>query len=314
MPRGRKKAVEIIENNAPIEELMVMEPAKDEEISVVLNTALEDSVFNEKKAEKTMMLRTIEELKEFHRQMKEAYQSLCHEFDVKNKALSHLNNEIKYQHFVNERQKTQMAKDNAEQIRQFEEQRSKVQKAAETYEKLTSEVIEKKRQLEIELTKIADERRQSILEAERLNLHVKQIEGECKRRESDTKDLLDKLEKDRKEFEDYKNSLEPELNKINEIKSENLRLLQRIEQERRDFDATINAYEAHKLQHEEDHKKRMDQLNQIEANYKADEGRLRKWERDLEDQALEVRAQSTEAQKALKRAQLQKQIASGKGE
>ena len=56
----------------------------------------------------------------------------------------------------------------------------------------------------------------------------------------------------------------------------------------------------------------LSKAKQKEDAYANEEARLRKWEQDLKDFALEVNAKSSEADKIIRREQLTKQLADNK--
>lgn len=266
---------------------------------------------NFEKTNKTLLIKSIQELEERKKEIKKEYEVICAEYNLKHNAVKSLLDEIIAQNHTISRQKDQFDKENKKAIQDLEAQSEAVRVADIKYRELVREWEEKNQILRTALSQVKDERETARKEKERLERHVSQVEGEATRRESDVLDRENKLAEDRKALEEEKAAFEPELSRITAIKNENKNLWDKVESDRAEFDSRVRAFDSYKAKLESEVQAQKDQLKKVENSYLSKEGELRKWKEDLDDRELELKAREAEAERALKRYQLN-EIAKGK--
>jgi len=264
------------------------------------------------KADKDMLLKTAKELKSHIIDVRKILDGLNHEVENKYKALTHLDVEIKAQNYNLSRQNESFEKANQESVRILSIKQKEVEEADGLYKKLLSDVNEIKRTLSIQLTAIANERNSHLIEQNKMVTHVSQVEGEAAKNRADISEREELLSKATEAFELEKASLKPELTRISEIKNENLMLLQKLDAEKAQFERQKSLLDAHKQKLDADARLLEQQVTTKLQSLQNQEAKYRKWEQDLNDQTLELRARESEVAKAMKRYQLNQVVESNK--
>lgn len=171
---------------------------------------------------------------------------------------------------------------------------------------------ETKKANDVETSRLAEYRQKCNLELYEMKKCLDQNQSEWNKREADILRREDELKDAIANFESERTSLTPEMDKITAIKNENVLLLQKIEMDRVDIENIRRASISDKERLEQDRLIQQNRIKQIEDKLANEEARIRKWEQDIKDYDLEVRAKSAEADKILRRQQLQKEVDSAK--
>lgn len=260
---------------------------------------------NTDKAHKDILIKNIKELEKHQADSRKELTNLSQELETKMLALKHVDDEIKAQSFTMERQNQKFEKENSEKLRIFEKKQADLEVASKEYATLLQTVREKERTLQVDLGKIADERTAHKNEMNRLTKHVQDVESADSKlradilvREQALKDSLD-------EFETEKEAMKPDMKRISEIKNENGLLWQKIEEGQRALDAQKASFDSHKVKIASDVDEGKANIKRQQEQINAQEGKLRQWEQDLKDIELELKVREEEAQKMMKRYQLQ---------
>lgn len=264
------------------------------------------------KSNKDMLLMTVQELKQHILDQKNEIQRNNLEIEGKYRALTQLENEIKAQNYNLNRQKDKFEADNAERIRVLEVKQTEIDATAIEYNKLMSEINTMKNELQSSLQSIADERRLHENENARMKKHVYDVETQSSKNGADITDREQKLKEALEKLEAEKAAIEPEFARISSIKNENNLLFQKIDEAQAQVKRQTDLMDAYKAKLDADAEIGKQALAKQQLALQNNEARLRKWEQDLNDQALEVRAREAEAQKMMKRYQLTQVVESAK--
>lgn len=301
-PKKEHKKVQNIEvNETPKEEQKTAEEVmkETEAINADLNIA---------QASKDIRIKNIQQLEAHEKEIRESIKSASRELEVKYKALKQVDDENKAQQYTLSKQKEKFDKENEAALKNITVKTKELEEAGEAYTKLLSEVQEKKNQLNSDLSKISDERKSHQKEIERINKHLKDISDDIAVREENIKELVEKLTEDQKVFEEEKESLKPELSRLAEVKGENQALWDKIESDKKEFDLRQTSFESYKSQKDVEVKQAYAKVLEKERLLQVQDGKLRKWEQDLKDLDLEMKAREIEAKKMMQRYQLTEKI------
>ena len=219
-----------------------------------------------------------------------------------------MDEEIKAQTYTLSRQKEQFEKSHNEQIRILEKRQKDIDETAALYSRLVSETNENNQLLKNQLQKIAEERLLHNSEMTRLNKHVQEIESEGGKREADISEREEALKKEIEAFELQKEELEPTLNRISEVKNENVVLLRKIDDERTKFDHQKALFDNYKQKLEDDVLAAKNVVKKREESLAIEEARIRKWEKDLQDIDLELKGREALAQKMMVKYQINRDL------
>ncbi len=302
---GRKNNEKTVEKKAVLIEKKVDKKPTVEELQEIRNQITQ---LDTDKANKDILIKNAKEL---HRHIDEARATLSqvnHEIENGVAALKHVEDEIKSQNYVLGRQKEKFDKENAERIRLLDAKQVDVDAADATYKRLLVEVSDQKKTLQNGLKDIADERRAHQIELNRLNRHVHDIETEASKQKADIEEREKALFDAKLAFEEEKAALQPELTRISEIKNENTLLWQNIEEAKADIARQRSLMDSYKAKLDAEAEQKNAALERQIQVVKNEDGKLRKWEQDLKDFELELKAREAEAQKAMKRYQLNKVV------
>lgn len=307
-PESSKSKQKIEKEIEKVEEVVRQKPTDvdklrrlEEERAVIANLDTE-------KANKDMLLKSAKEIQQHIRDAKAELLRINQEVENGHRTVRHLQDEIKAQAYNLSRQSESFEKANQEKLRILETKMKEVEVSDTQYKKLLLEVNAQTKTISIQLQAISAERAKHQLELNRLNTHVSQVESEDSRIRADIKAREDKLKDAIEKFDAEKEALEPELKRISEIKNENLLLWQKIEDEKAQFDRQKSNMDNYKAKLDADDVLRQQQVKNELLKLQNNEARLRKWEEDLGDRALELKSREGEAAKALKRYQLTKSV------
>lgn len=269
---------------------------------------------NTEKAHKDLMLKNIKELEKHRADVQGELGRLSTELENKHRALKMVDDEIKSKTFTLAKQQDQFEKQHSERVRQLEKGLKDVEASDAEYKRLNGEMTAKVKDLNAQLGAIAEERKTHTSEMNRMKRHVSDVEAEDAKIREDIKEREAALAKEREEFEAEKESLSPELKRISSIKNENDELYRRLEEEKAQFQRQQDIFDGHRQKMDADAKAGKEALERMKQGIVAEEARLRKWEEDLADFDLEIKAREADADKAKRRYQLTQTIEEGKEE
>ena len=258
------------------------------------------------KANKDILIKTARELHKHIEEARAELQRTNRETENRYSALKHLEDEIKSQNYIFSRQKEKFDKENAELIKILDKRQIDIDAADAAYKSLLVETAELKKKLQNGLKEIEDERRAHGAELARLQRHVHDVETAASKQNGDMEQRESKIKADVEAFEAEKEALKPELSRISEIKNENLILLQEIEASKSNLEHQKSLIDSYKKKIDADLFREREILANREQAVANEEGKFRKWEQDIKDFDLEVRAREAEAEKSIRRHQLTK--------
>lgn len=259
---------------------------------------------NIEKSTKDILLKTIGELQQHEKEVRAAIRAAGVELEGKYKALDHVSSEIKAQQHTLNLQKQKFDRDNEAAIKELLTKTAQLDEASETYKKLLVEVNEKRQLLNSEIAKIVDERKTHEREMNRLNRHVQEVKDDIKRREYDMSEQAEKLRLEREAFTAEMEAAKPELARLSELKAENKALWDKLEGDRIDFENRQQAFEHYKAQKDQEVQAAREKVKEQENVLRNLEAKYRKWEQDLNDADLELKAREAKVQQDIKRHKL----------
>ncbi len=260
------------------------------------------------KAKKDLLVKNGQDLIDHIKNINSEIQRLRTEHENRIRALKYVDDEIKAQNFALSRLGEQFDKKNAEKLDYIQKKQAELDKSVGEYNQLIKDVSILKQDLNKQLHLISEERKFHNTEMNRLNRHVQDVEGEDGRLRADIELREKKLKEEKEAFKAREEALQPELNKIEEIKHENALLWQKIEEEKKNLENQKSNFEAYKRKLDEDHDAMKASVKKHEESLKNEEAKLRKWQQDLEDFNLEIKAREKESADQKKRYQLHEKI------
>lgn len=310
----KKDVVENIKENVSETESLVQQ-APDETIKRQREAEFiqsEKARLDSEKSSKDALIMNSKQLTQHILDQKKELQNVNVEIENKYLVLKNLDNEIKSQNYNVSRLKEKFEKDNAEQVRVMGVKQKEIELADAEYKKLTIEVNSMKNRLSNELKAIQDERIAMANEISRLNIHVSQVESESSRSKADIAEREQKLKDALIELEAEKESIKPEFARISAIKNENMLLFKKIDEAQAHIKRQEDNIEAYKQKLDADAEAGKQAIARERLAFQNTEARLRKWEQDLNDQALELSAREISVAQDKKRYQLHQVVESNK--
>lgn len=284
---------------------------KSKESQAMYEKAILDSADSEKQ-HKDFLLKNVVELQAHIVTLNDRIGELSKEHESKRRVLDGLGGSIAGAQSEIHNLRATFEKNNADLMREIAKKQVDVEAADKTFQILVKENVETKRLNDVETNRLAQHRQ--ICDSQVLDMKnaLEQNSTEWKKREADILAREEVLKADRQAFEQEKLDLVPEIARITSITNENKMLLQKVEIDRLDIENLRRANSADR--------ERLDQerliassKNKAELERLAnEEARLRKWEQEIKDYDLEVRAKASQADKILRREQLQKEVDSNK--
>lgn len=307
-PKGFEKKVEIVESD--VKDIATQESIDDKlaKRDEILQRESEINRLNSEKSNKDILLKTIDELKVYEKEIRAEIARLGVEADSKTKITQHLDNEIQSLNYRLSVTGGDFDKINAERLKNLAQKEAVIAKAEIEYQQVLADNNSKSKLLKAELQKIADERATHKTEQATLKEWVETNRKNLSAMEKDIENREEELRLAREEFEVERDALKPELDKISAIKNENNVLWQKMEHEKSGFEANRLSMESYKATIEAEKDSLRARLDKEREQLKAQEAKLRQWEQDLNDQSLEVKAKEAEAIRAMKRYQLTSSI------
>lgn len=268
---------------------------------------------NSQKLKKDAQLKTVDELHLHIKQLHNEINSLVADHETKRRANESLANSIRSAQTELALFEKQFADKNAKRLAELDKKLKEVAEADATMQALIRENRETKQNLAREKSLFVQERENNRQLVHAANTALNQNNAQWKVKEEDLLQREAALKADKEAFESYKDSLNPEIARITSIKNENELLLQKIEMQRLDMERLRASSIREKEVATETalvSKAKSEQDRQRIAN---EEARLRKWEQDLKDSALEMRAREAEYNRVIRREKLEAEIKQAEG-
>lgn len=155
---------------------------------------------------------------------------------------------------------------------------------------------------------LIEERQNCYLKVSEMEKALRENNSEWSKREADILMREKALEDERVIFEAEKASIQPDLMNISAIKNENVLLLQEIASGKKQIENLQLGLQADRQRMEEEKVADRANVRALEASLANEEKRLRQWQEQLNDLKLEAEAKSAEADRVMRRYQLQSKI------
>lgn len=295
-----------------------MAAAKKEQIKnlskeeqALADKAVLDANDTEKK-HKDVILMNVDELKRHRDVLNTEIGSLSIQYESKKRILDGLAGSIAGAQSEIVNLNTTFQKKNKEMLDEITKKLSEIEASDKLLQAAIRENADTKKVNDVETSRLAEYRQKCNAELYEMKKCLDQNQSEWGKREADILRREAELKDAVAKFEEEKASLAPETDKISAIKNENILLLQKIEMDRVDIENMRRASVSERERLEQDKLIGQARIKQLEDKLANEEARLRKWEQDIKDYDLEVRAKSAEADKVLRRQQLQKEVDSAK--
>lgn len=280
---------------------------KLDEKSILHKQQVSDS-FDEQKQKKSLQLKTVDELEKHIIELRNRIQMMAQDFDVKRKVIDGLNASIAGAHSELNMVQNKFRAENAKLVTEYEKKLADVTKSDDTLQKLVQENRVKEKELNHSLATFEQEKHTIKMRMADLQNSLNQNNVEWKKREADILLRESALKTEKDEFELYKESLAPEAARISSTKNENELLLKKIEMQRVDIENMRAASQRDRDSVAEQRVANEAKATSEKLRVSNEEARLRKWEQDIKDAALELRVQQDNVQKILRREQLEKEV------
>lgn len=284
----------------------VVEPVKShaqKEKELIAQKVMSDTL-NSEKAKRDLQIRTVDQLETQIKTLQGEIAALVADYNIKVRINDNLGASITQAHYDLANYKAKFDEQNAKLVASYDKRAKEVEEADKTLQALLKDNRLKEQELARDRGAFNSERESNRQQVKAMQNALDQNNAEWKKREADLLLREDALKNEKEAFEKYQESLAPEIARITSIKNENLALIQRVEQEKRNADNMRLAAAAERAQAEESIAMAKEKTNQERMRITNEEARLRKWEQDIKDMELEVKVQSEEAQKMMKRYQL----------
>jgi len=303
-PLEPKKVEKIVPVVAKIEAPVQVLSKEDEALA---RKVLSDSL-NSEKAKKDVQIRTVTELESYIIELRAKFDGLAQEYNQKKAINDNLGASIQSAHNDMSQVRALFEKKNSEMLAELTKKLKDVNEADGQYQTMLKEVTAKSAQLEQERSTFHNERENNRQLVQSATEALAQNNVEWKKREADILQREEALKDEKIDFELYKASLKPEIERITSIKNENELLLKKVEMQNAEMERRRVDAENSKQVAEESRLVAQAQIQQERQRIQNEDGRLRKWEQDLKDEALELKVQLEAAQKVIRREQLQREV------
>jgi len=226
------------------------------------------------------------------------------EFNVKKKMNENLGHSINSANMNLQMFDAKFKEMNAKRLEVLDKKIAEVEAADKELQALIKYNRETKKALDIQVGQFQTERESNRQLVHAANSALAQNNAMWKNREADIIRREKELEVAKEEFEAYQATIAPDLAKITSVRNENTELCKKLEMQRLEIERT--RLEAVRQKEAAEDLKFTNGAKQAEATQRIlnEEARLRKWEENLKDNALELAAKTTELNKELRRAKL----------
>lgn len=300
----RPKQVKIVEEVKPVEPTKTQAQLADEAMQ---RKAIMDGL-DSNKAKKDVQLRTVQELELEIKKIREQMDNLVGEYNTKVRINENLGNSIRSAQANLALFENMFAEKNEKRLAELEKKIKQNAEADAELQKMISENRELKKSLQNDRNSFDNEREQNRQLVYAAKSALEQNLAMWKNREADVLDREEKIKQEKAEFEAYKESLTPEIARITSIKNENDLLIKKIELQRLEIERSRLAVTREKELAEEKRLIAFAQIEDAKLRVSNEEARLRKWEQDLKDSALELKARQADVDRILVRQNLEKEI------
>jgi chromosome segregation ATPase len=298
-------------DNKAVEEAIVETTTKFDETSKEVELTYRQIEQLEKEnalyAEKVQINTDINEFRRKHESVRIEYEKLCNEFNLKDKQIQHLHYEIEAKSLQLARIGEHISKEREKQLDEINKKLKQVNEDAEAYNKILKEVLEKERKLNQGLEAIDTKEKFFKSEIARMERHIVDTEQTANSKWNEATQMIEDFNKEKAEFEAYKLSLEPELDRISELKNENNLLVQKINNDLNlvDKERSVVEFERGKMRAELEEERA--KLNVLQMALLNRETQLKEQEQNLKDLRLELDVKEKRTQQMIKRYNLQEE-------
>lgn len=236
--------------------------------------------------------------------VKEEYARTCRDLNQKNADLKAVDNEIKSYGYTLAKMREDATREMAENSRVLEARLKEVEASSKEYTQLLRTNREKEALLENGLNNLNKERQTNAAEVKKWQIYAEGEKAEANKQLVDVQNRESLLKEEREQFETYKQSIQPEIDKMTSIKNENDLLWKKLksqedglekerEQLKRERQKLISETEASKAK-----------IDEASLLLSKREENLAKSQQELFDYELQVKSKDAECEKILKREQL----------
>lgn len=301
---------ETVSDAVAIEEVVETKREKTAE-ELLHEKAIRDSLDSEKQ-KKDVLIRTVVELEESIKSLSTQRDSLAMEYNVKRQMLDDLAKNIKAANYELVNIKHLFDERNQKMMVELNKRQKDVDSADATLQSLIRSNRETEKAINAEKHALQMEREQGRQRVHAAEVDLAQVNSNWKKAEADILKRESELKSAIAEFEAYKDSLKPEIARITEIKNENSLLLQKIERDKHQLEHMKLTVERERKAIQESSILKDNELKQMKLKVANEEARLRKWEQDMKDQALELQAKESEMARVIRRYKLESELAKDK--
>lgn len=267
---------------------------------------------NTEKAHKDILLKNAKELEAHINFLRQRMIELDQEYQSRKKLVDGINGSIAGAQSELTSLRSQFEKNNAALTAKLEKDRKELVEADKVVQRLKSEaeaLLRSNQQREGALIQESANCKQQVLDMKRA---LAENQAQWDKREKDILVREAELAKERIAFEAEKEALIPEQARLSSVKNENTLLLQEVEQQRANLRNFMLGIESEKQVLHEQKVLQENTTKQALEKLANEEARLRRWEEDLKQYALEVEAKRVMADKQIKQFQLESVVKSEK--
>lgn len=264
------------------------------------------------KLKKDVLLKNADELQKHVVYLQNRIQELSGDFETKKRLVDSVNGSIAGAQTELSNLKMSFEKNNSRLLEEFKKKQAEVEAADKTLRALIKENEELHTHNKVEFNNLAEHRQLCDAQVYEMKKALAQNQSEWNKREADILKREEILKDEKLAFEKEKEELLPEAARVSAIKNENLLLLQKIEMDRIDIANLRLSIVSEKERLNEEKASHLQGIKNRETAIANEEARLRQWEENIKFFDLQVRAKSAEAEKVLRRAQLEKEVNSVK--
>ena len=283
----------------------VVEQSKLTEQQIISNKVMSDMSDSEK-IKKDVLLMNVKELEEHKKFLHARNTELTNEYNLRKRLVDGINGSIAGAHAELHGLRTEFNKQNENLVNELKKKIEDVEKSDKTLQSLIRENIVLKEKNQKDSSLLSEELLRCRAEVYEMRKALDENLSMSNKKDIDIALREDVLKAEREAFEKEKESIAPDMARISSIKNENILLLQKIEAEKANnrnmklsLDSERQTIEENRVFEQSKNKSYGQELANQEA-------KLRKWEEELKDYDLEIRARAAETDKMLRRIQLEK--------
>lgn len=279
------------------------------EAEAMQKKAISDSHDSDKQ-KKDVQLRNIAELEKHMQYLNERTLEMTKDYDLRKKVLEQIGANIQAAQYELSSIQAKFNQQNEKLLAELKRREADIISADEKLQKLIAENASINRDIKVKSSALDQERFTCHQQVEAMKQALTQNNAEMSRQLADIAEREKALAEKEAALEAERASIEPEFARISSIKNENLLLLQKVDMDRKDMENMRLSIENERRMMEEKQLAAQGRVKQELEKVANEEARLRKWEQDLKDFALELKVQNEQAQRVLRREQLEREIKS----